>query len=127
MLYFGCRCTVHKFEYFQVFPCHETGNFHVKLLKCYFMTFFRSRAGDEYNSYSEFSVTQHDVLRDLALYMSNCECANQRQRLIMAKKEKEGGLPKEWERGMDLPFDARIVSIHIGTCSIFLHVLFLEL
>ncbi|MQM09978.1 hypothetical protein Taro_042872 [Colocasia esculenta] len=74
----------------------------------------RSRAGDEYSSYSDFSVSQHDVLRDVALYMSNCESANQRQRLIMAKKEKEGGLPKEWERGMDLPFDARIVSIHTG-------------
>ncbi|RWR77299.1 nucleotide-binding site-leucine-rich repeat protein 2 [Cinnamomum micranthum f. kanehirae] len=33
----------------------------------------RNRAGDIYSSYSELYVTQHDVLRDLALHMGNRE------------------------------------------------------
>ncbi|XP_058080436.1 putative disease resistance protein At5g47280 [Magnolia sinica] len=72
----------------------------------------QGRAGDIYSSYSEFSVAQHDVLRDLALHMCNRENVNRRKRLIMARRE--DGLPKDWQRNKDKPFDARIVSIHTG-------------
>lgn len=70
------------------------------------------RAGDIYSSYFEISASQHDVLRDLALYMSKREGINDRRRLLMPRRETR--LPKEWERNMDQPFNAQIVSIHTG-------------
>ncbi|KAL9449273.1 hypothetical protein AB3S75_011242 [Citrus x aurantiifolia] len=71
-----------------------------------------ARAGDMYSSYYEISVTQHDVLRDLALHLSNQENINDRKRLLMPRRDTE--LPKEWERNVDQPFSAQIVSIHTG-------------
>lgn len=65
-----------------------------------------------YSSYFEISVSQHDLLRDLAIYLSNRNSINQRKRLLMPRREE--GLPKDWERNMDQPFDARVVSIHTG-------------
>lgn len=79
-----------------------------KFSKC----FEFSRAGDMYSSYYEISVTQHDVLRDLALHLSNQENINDRKRLLMPRRDTE--LPKEWERNVDQPFNAQIVSIHTG-------------
>ncbi|KAK1389381.1 Leucine Rich Repeat family protein, expressed [Heracleum sosnowskyi] len=70
------------------------------------------RAGDMYSSFFEISVSQHDLLRDLAIYLSNRNRINQRKRLLMPRREE--GLPKDWERNMDQPFDARVVSIHTG-------------
>ncbi|KAK3231479.1 hypothetical protein Dsin_003360 [Dipteronia sinensis] len=70
------------------------------------------RAGDMYSSYNEISVTQHDVLRDLALHLNNRGNINDRRRLLMPRRDTE--LPKEWERNVDQPFNAQIVSIHIG-------------
>lgn len=57
-------------------------------------------------------MTQHDVLRDLAVYLSNRESVNQRRRLVMPKRE--NSVPKEWFRNRDQPFEAQIVSIHTG-------------
>ncbi|XP_071733258.1 probable disease resistance protein At4g33300 [Rutidosis leptorrhynchoides] len=71
-----------------------------------------SRAGDMYGSYYEISVSQHDVLRDLAIHMSSFESVNKRKRLVMARRENE--VPKEWARNVDEPFLARIVSVHTG-------------
>ncbi|CAA3025968.1 probable disease resistance At4g33300 [Olea europaea subsp. europaea] len=71
-----------------------------------------ARAGDKYSSYYEISVYQHDVLRDLAIHVSNLGSINQRRRLLMPKREV--GLPKEWERNMDQPFNAQIISLHTG-------------
>lgn len=65
-----------------------------------------------YSSYFEISVSQHDLLRDLAIYLSNRNNINQRKRLLMPRREQ--GLPKDWERNMDQPFDAHVVSIHTG-------------
>ncbi|WOH05974.1 hypothetical protein DCAR_0625397 [Daucus carota subsp. sativus] len=70
------------------------------------------RAGDMYSSYFEISVSQHDLLRDLAIYLSNRNSTNQRKRLLMPRREQT--LPKDWERNMDQPFDAQVVSIHTG-------------
>ncbi|KAD6119176.1 hypothetical protein E3N88_10447 [Mikania micrantha] len=69
-------------------------------------------AGDMYSSYYEISVSQHDVLRDLAIHMSSLETVNHRKRLVMVQRE--NGVPKEWERDADQPFLARLVSVHTG-------------
>ncbi|KAI3684774.1 hypothetical protein L6452_34000 [Arctium lappa] len=71
-----------------------------------------SRDGDTYSSKCEILVSQHDVLRDLAIHMSSLESVNQRRWLVMPRRE--DGIPKEWERNLDQPFHARIVSIHTG-------------
>ncbi|KAK9053884.1 hypothetical protein SSX86_024959 [Deinandra increscens subsp. villosa] len=72
-----------------------------------------SRAGDKYSSCYDISVSQHDVLRDLAIHMSSSlESVNQRKRMLMARRE--DGIPKEWQRNTETPFLARIVSIHTG-------------
>lgn len=55
---------------------------------------------------------QHDVLRDLALHLSNSGNINHRKRLFMPRRE--ASLPKEWERNSDQPFNAQIVSLHTG-------------
>ncbi|KAL0288377.1 UNVERIFIED_CONTAM: putative disease resistance protein [Sesamum angustifolium] len=74
-----------------------------------------ARAGDKYSSYYEISVYQHDVLRDLAIHLSNVGSVNQRRRLLMPRRE--AGLPKDWERHADEPFNARVISIHTGEMS----------
>ncbi|XP_044511660.1 probable disease resistance protein At4g33300 [Mangifera indica] len=71
-----------------------------------------SRAVDIYSAYHEMYVTQHDVLRDLALHLNNRDKINDRKRLLMPRRD--GGLPKEWECNVDKPFNAQIVSIHTG-------------
>lgn len=65
-----------------------------------------------YTSYYDIFVTQHDVLRDLALHLSNRGRVNKRERLLMPRRESV--LPKEWERSNDEAYNARIVSIHTG-------------
>ncbi|XP_048444244.1 probable disease resistance protein At4g33300 [Pyrus x bretschneideri] len=71
-----------------------------------------ARDGDIYSSCYDISVTQHDVLRDLALHLSNDGSMNERSRLLMPRRETE--LPREWERDSDQPFYAKIVSVHTG-------------
>ncbi|KAG0521469.1 hypothetical protein BDA96_08G163300 [Sorghum bicolor] len=72
----------------------------------------QNKAGDLYSSYHDYSVTQHDVLRDLALHMSGCDPLNKRRRLVMPRREET--LPRDWQRNKDTPFEAQIVSIHTG-------------
>ncbi|CAN4122741.1 unnamed protein product [Withania somnifera] len=69
-----------------------------------------ARAGDMYTSYYEISVFQHDVLRDLAIHMSNRDDVNQRRRLIMPRRDTR--LPKEWERNVERTLYARVISVH---------------
>ncbi|XP_047937943.1 probable disease resistance protein At4g33300 [Salvia hispanica] len=71
-----------------------------------------SRSGDKYSSYYEIYVYQHDVLRDLAIHLSNDGPVNSRRRLLMPRRET--GLPREWERNSDEPFNAQVISIHTG-------------
>ncbi|TKY57772.1 disease resistance protein [Spatholobus suberectus] len=71
-----------------------------------------AHAGGMYSSCFEISVTQHDVLRDMALNLSNRASINERRRLVMPKRE--NGMPKEWLRYKHRPFEAQIVSIHTG-------------
>ncbi|KAJ4883500.1 Disease resistance protein (NBS-LRR class) family [Raphanus sativus] len=68
------------------------------------------RFGAMYTSYYDIFVTQHDVLRDLALHLSNRGRVNKRERLLMPRRESV--VPREWERSNDEPYNARIVSIH---------------
>ncbi|KAG7601180.1 NB-ARC [Arabidopsis thaliana x Arabidopsis arenosa] len=70
------------------------------------------RFGHMYTSYYDIFVTQHDVLRDVALRLSNHGKVNNRERLLMPKRESM--LPREWERNNDEPYKARVVSIHTG-------------
>lgn len=71
------------------------------------------RVGDIDSGYYEISVSQHDVLRDLALHLNNPSGnINDCQRLLMPRRETE--LPREWERKADQPFNAQIVSVHTG-------------
>ncbi|KAL1215879.1 putative disease resistance protein [Cardamine amara subsp. amara] len=70
------------------------------------------RLGSLYASHYDIFVTQHDVLRDLALHISNVGKVNRRKRLLMPKRESE--LPREWERNNDDQYIAQIVSIHTG-------------
>ncbi|CAN0922191.1 Probable disease resistance protein At4g33300 [Linum grandiflorum] len=71
-----------------------------------------ARAGDLFSSYHDISVIQHDVLRDLAIHMTNRGDINERKEMIMPRREAE--LPREWERNADKPFNAQIVSVHTG-------------
>lgn len=70
------------------------------------------RLGALYTGYYDIFVTQNDVLRDLAIHLSNRGKVNRRERLLMPKRESV--LPREWERNNDEPYNARIVSIHTG-------------
>ncbi|PPE01834.1 hypothetical protein GOBAR_DD01162 [Gossypium barbadense] len=71
-----------------------------------------ARAGEAYCSYHEICVTQHDVLRDLALHLSNKGEVNERKRLLMPRRDTE--LPRDWEKNADQPFNAQIVSVQTG-------------
>ncbi|CAH2074138.1 unnamed protein product, partial [Thlaspi arvense] len=75
------------------------------------------RFGAMYTSYYDIFVTQHDVLRDLAIHLSNRGIVNRRERLLMPKRESV--FPREWERKNDEPFNARVVSIHTGKNSLY--------
>ncbi|KAJ0251995.1 Powdery mildew resistance protein [Hirschfeldia incana] len=68
------------------------------------------RLGSSYASYYDVFVTQHDVLRDLAIHLCNKVKVNRRKRLLMPKREPN--LPREWLRHCDEPYNAQIVSIH---------------
>ncbi|XP_062203445.1 putative disease resistance protein At5g47280 [Phragmites australis] len=72
----------------------------------------QNKAGDLYSSYHDFSVTQHDVLRDLSLHMSGRDPLNKRRQLVMPRREES--LPRDWQRNKDTPFEAQILSIHTG-------------
>lgn len=65
-----------------------------------------------YGSTSELYFSQHDVMRDLALYLASRDWIVNRKRLFMPKKE--DGLPGKWELLKDQAFNAQVVSIHTG-------------
>lgn len=104
------KCRTQKVIVLQSIVCLGLLNFLVKQSQSKCLYF--DRAGDGYNSYFEISAYQHDVLRDLTLYTGNRGAVNGRRRLLMPRRETR--LPKEWERNMDRPFHAQIVSIHTG-------------
>lgn len=86
----------------------------------------RKDAGDVDGYFNELFVTQHDLLRDLAIYKSQESNLIQNKRLVMDRREDD--LPKIWEEHKDQVFEAQIVSIHTGyflildqNFSIFLH------
>ncbi|ONH96598.1 hypothetical protein PRUPE_7G139600 [Prunus persica] len=63
--------------------------------------------GDEY--YNEHFVTQHDILRELAIYYSKLEPAEQRTRLIIDMRGNK--LPKWWREQKHPLMKARLLSI----------------
>ncbi|GLJ19861.1 hypothetical protein SUGI_0359960 [Cryptomeria japonica] len=75
----------------------------------------RSRTTISYGCASEMFFWQHDVMRDLALYLGCQDDIFYRKRLLMPRKE--DNLPGEWELCKDRPFNAQIVSIHTGSMA----------
>ena len=67
---------------------------------------------ENYGSASELYFSQHDMMRDLALYLASQDSIVHRKRLIMPKKE--NNFPRKWELLKDQAFDAQIVSIPTG-------------
>ncbi|XP_027369137.1 probable disease resistance protein At4g33300 isoform X2 [Abrus precatorius] len=101
----------------EIHDIHETEAFAivVELSNKNLLTLVKeARAGGMYSSCFEINVTQHDILRDLALNLSNRGSIHERRRLVMAKREDNGLLPKEWSRYRNQPIEAQIVSINTG-------------
>ena len=83
------------------------------LILCVFLIIGCSRSqAIDYGSASELYFSQHDVMRDLALYLASRGSRVGRKRLLMPKKD--DNLPAKWELLKDQVFDAQIVSIHTG-------------
>ncbi|XP_048322717.2 probable disease resistance protein At5g66900 [Ziziphus jujuba] len=59
--------------------------------------------------YSEHFVTQHDLLRDLAIHQSIQDPVGQRKRLIMNLRG--DNLPRWWKEHKQQPFNAHLLSI----------------
>ena len=62
--------------------------------------------------YNDDFVTQHDVLRELALHQSSQELIGQRQRLIMNISEND--LPRWWREQKHQLINACLLSISTG-------------
>ncbi|XP_057836439.1 probable disease resistance protein At4g33300 isoform X2 [Cryptomeria japonica] len=74
-----------------------------------------SRATISYECASELFFSQHDVMRDLALYLGCQGSMVDRKRLLMPRQEHS--LPGEWESCRDRQYKAQIVSIHTGSMT----------
>ncbi|GLJ43432.1 hypothetical protein SUGI_0902460 [Cryptomeria japonica] len=61
---------------------------------------------------NSYSFSQHDVMRDLALYLAKQDNRTHCRRLYMSQKESE--LPQEWQTDGDRSSRAQIVSINTG-------------
>ncbi|XP_057866631.2 probable disease resistance protein At4g33300 isoform X2 [Cryptomeria japonica] len=68
-----------------------------------------------YGNASELYFSQHDVMRDLAIYLGSQDSIVHRKRLFMPKKELS--LPGEWQMLNDRSFNAQVVSIHTGSMA----------
>uniref|UniRef100_A0A0C9QPM7 TSA: Wollemia nobilis Ref_Wollemi_Transcript_14554_2441 transcribed RNA sequence n=1 Tax=Wollemia nobilis TaxID=56998 RepID=A0A0C9QPM7_9CONI len=77
-----------------------------------FSSISRNTAEFSYGIASELFFSQHDVMRDLALYLGHKDSLIHRKRLIMPRKE--NSLPGEWELLKDKALPAQVVSIHTG-------------
>ena len=80
-----------------------------KLLIC---PFTRKDASEVKSYYNEDFVTQHNILRELALHQSSQEPIGQRKRLIM--NISGTNLPKWWMEQKQQPINARLLSISTG-------------
>ena len=67
---------------------------------------------EEDDYYSEHFVTQHDMLRELAIHQSRQDPETQRKRLILELNEKN--LRDRWKEPNERTFHARLVSITTG-------------
>lgn len=69
---------------------------------------------DDY--YTEHFVTQHDILRELAIYQTSVESIEKRKRLIIDMCGDD--FPEWWTEQM-CQFNARFLSISTGCCIFF--------
>ncbi|GLJ19893.1 hypothetical protein SUGI_0360460 [Cryptomeria japonica] len=75
-----------------------------------------SQATISYGNASELYFYQHDVMRDLAVYLGSQDNIVHRKRLFMPRKETS--LPGEWGQMLsDRPVNAQVVSIHTGSMA----------
>ncbi|XP_059074900.1 disease resistance protein ADR1-like [Cryptomeria japonica] len=74
-----------------------------------------TQATISYRCAPELSFSQHDVMRDLALYLGCQDSIVHRKRLLMPGKEH--CLSEEWELLRDRQVNAQIVSIHTGSMA----------
>ncbi|XP_057975730.1 probable disease resistance protein At5g66900 isoform X1 [Malania oleifera] len=65
--------------------------------------------GEADGCYNEYYVTQHDLLRELAIHLSSQEPIELRKRLIMDLSG--NNLPKWWKEQKQQPISARLLSI----------------
>ncbi|XP_057825947.2 putative disease resistance protein At5g47280 [Cryptomeria japonica] len=72
----------------------------------------RNQAAISYGNASELYFFQHDVIRDLALYLGFRDSAVHSKRLFMPRKE--SSLPQKWKLHTNKTFEAQILSIHTG-------------
>lgn len=66
--------------------------------------------------YTEHFVTQHDILRDLAIYQTSVESIEKRKRVIIDMCGDD--FPEWWTEQM-CQFNARFLSISTGCCIFF--------
>ena len=82
------------------------------ILNFKFSPFTRKDASEVNSYYNEDFVTQHDILRELAMHESSQEPIEQRARLIMNISENK--LPKWWTEQKQQLINARLLSISTG-------------
>ncbi|KAL4644912.1 hypothetical protein ACB092_02G198200 [Castanea dentata] len=76
----------------------------------------RKDASEVNNYYNEDFVTQHDILRELAMYQSSPELRGKRQRLII--NISKNNPPKWWTEQKQQLFNARLLSISTNEFSL---------
>ncbi|XP_059064366.1 probable disease resistance protein At4g33300 [Cryptomeria japonica] len=65
-----------------------------------------------YGNALELNFFQHDVMRDLSLYLGCKDNIEHRKRLLMPRREH--GIPEKWKLYSNIAFNAQVVSIHTG-------------
>lgn len=81
-----------------------------------FFGFYRNDANEVDGWYSDAFVTQHDLLRDLAIYLSSQETIEKRERVILDLTGNR--LPEWWTEEKQPQLSARLVSISTGPLSL---------
>lgn len=76
----------------------------------------RGSAGEVDNWHGRQFVTQHDLLRDLAIYQGADEAVGLRERLIVVSTN--GSFPDWWKGPRIHPSKARLISITTGDLSL---------
>lgn len=104
LLIFSFFSLKYKFEF------HKDEEFVLRIY--YSLLIIRKDVKEVDGYYSEHFVTQHDLLRDLAIHQSSSDPIGQRKRLIVEFSGDD--LPKWWKEQKEKPTNARLLSISTG-------------